>query len=129
MHGTTDGQPERRRRIGSMKLKPGGKRGDDDGYEFLEDGAVHPFLNPEREAKVQKWREQHPEIAEREAYRLYYGEPSCLMTLDDFEAVFESEAEFLARLDLLTESERCVLGLGEEPRSSDGQSTHVGAAT
>ena len=109
--------PERRRRVGSMKLKPGGKRGNDDDYEFVEDGALHPFDNPEREAKVEKWREQYPEIAEREAYRLNFGEPNSLMTLDDFEAVYESECAFLERLGLITDAERRAMA---EPNPSEG---------
>ena len=65
---------ERRRRIGSMRLKPGRQRGgDDDDYEFVDDGKPHPFDSDERNTKVAEWRRTHPEIAEREAYRLEHG--------------------------------------------------------
>ena len=121
--------PERRRRIGSMRLMSGRRGTEDADYEFVADGRPHPFDDPTRQAKVAEWRRTHPEIAEREAYRLNFGEPNSLMTLDDFSAVYECEAEYLERLVLLTDAEQCVLSPSEEPRSATARSTHLGAAT
>ena len=98
---------ERRMRIGSCVLKPGRKRGgDDDDYRFVDDGKPHPFDNPEREERVVTWRQDYPAIADRDAYRLSFGTPNCLMVFDDFDAVYESEHAYLERLGLLTAGER-----------------------
>lgn len=82
--------PERRRRI---------------------DGQPHPFDNAERIAKVEHWRRDYPDVAGREACKLYYGMPVCLMTRDDFDAEYESEADYLDRLGLLTDNERAALAV------------------
>lgn len=105
--------PERRRRIGTMRplypVKEIDHMTPEPHCELVEDGKPHPFDNPERNAKVDEWRRTYPDVANRAAYKLYFGKPSCLMTADDFEAAYESEAEYLDRLELLTDDERAVL--------------------
>lgn len=63
------------------------------------DGKPHPFDNPERAAKI-----------ERVGYvgdmnQLCFGKPNFLIVRDDFDARYETEADFLARLNLLREGE------------------------
>jgi len=103
--------PERRRRIGTMHPRcPGKDRHtlSESDYELVEDGKSHPFANPERTAKVDNWRRQYPDVAGRDAYSLHRGVPACLLVRDDFYARYESEAAYLHRLGLLTESERAI---------------------
>jgi len=69
------------------------------------DGKPHPFDNPEREKLVARWRAEYPEVAAREAYKLHYGQPACLMVRDDLEAEYEPEADYLARLGLMPPEE------------------------
>lgn len=70
------------------------------------DGKPHPFKNPERETKVAAWREVCPEVAAREAHKLFYGKPAVLIVPDDFAAAYEDELAYLRRLKLLTADER-----------------------
>ena len=75
------------------------------------DGPCHPFENPERIARVDEIAAQPgtPPTYRNEMYALHYGKPRSLMLRDDFEAVYESEAAYLDRLDLLTAAERGAL--------------------
>ncbi|MBN2559398.1 MAG: hypothetical protein JXQ75_00510 [Phycisphaerae bacterium] len=73
------------------------------------DGRPHPFDNIERNTKVNDWRQKYTDVADREAYKLWFGKPGCLMVLDDFHAVYEAEAEYLDRHGLPTEDERAAL--------------------
>lgn len=75
--------PERRRRI---------------------DGKPHPFDNPERKARIESDRKRYPNSAS-DPCKLWYGRPGVLMTLDDFEAKYETEADYLRRLGLLLPGE------------------------
>jgi hypothetical protein len=72
---------------------------------------VHPFENPARERLVKRWKAEHHDIAEREAYRLHWGCPNCLMLPDDFDAEYEPEPEYLRRLKLLTDEETAALAV------------------
>ena len=102
--------PERRRRIGSIRLKSGRQRGgDDDDCEFIDDGKAHPFDSDERNTKIAEWRREYPEIADREAHRLNFGIPNSMMVPDDFDAVYESEHDYLERLGLLTPGEKSAV--------------------
>jgi hypothetical protein len=65
---------------------------------------VHPFDNPERQDHIREFDEKHPGSA-RDACSLYFGLPGMLVIHDDFEAVFESEQEYLIRLNLLVDFE------------------------
>lgn len=81
--------PERRRRI---------------------DGKPHPFDNPTREAEIRERAAENPEPV-HDATCLWYGCPRFMIVLpgrdmDDFEAVYESQREYLDRLGLLTADER-----------------------
>ena len=49
------------------------------------------------------------DVSEREALKLYFGVPACLMMADDFAAEYESEAEYLDRLGLLSDEERAAI--------------------
>lgn len=68
------------------------------------DGIQHPFDNRLRKQRVEEMAAKHPEFRE-EAYKLHYGKPNALIVRDDFEAVYESEEDYLRRLGLLTPSE------------------------
>jgi hypothetical protein len=69
------------------------------------DGVVHPFDDRVRRQQVENTARTNPNFRET-AYRLYYGRPSCLFMPDDFAAKYESQLEYLQRLNLLTEVER-----------------------
>ncbi|MFH1419620.1 MAG: hypothetical protein ABII12_15195 [Planctomycetota bacterium] len=73
------------------------------------DSKPHPFANPERRARVEEWRRDHPDVAARDAYRLWFGKPACLIVLDDFDAAYEPERTYLERLGLLTEDEQAAI--------------------
>ena len=53
------------------------------------DGSVHPFDKPNFQGER----------------RLSFGKPATMRTVDDFEAVYESEVDYLRRHDLLEPSE------------------------
>ncbi len=73
------------------------------------DGVQHPFDNRKRKEYVAKWAADYPREAEQNAYRLSYGKPNAFCVSDDFTAEYETEAEFLQRLGLLTGAERQAL--------------------
>lgn len=112
-------EPERRRRI---------------------DGKPHPFDNPERQRFVARWMAEYPEVASREAHKLYYGLPGCLIPYDsetapldedgyvmcdDFSAEYESSEDYLQRLGLLSKSEQAALEKAGEHLASTGASARV----
>lgn len=130
-----DAPEPRRPRIGTMRLKPG-IDGDAtvpsragygpqakyhlENYEFItESDAVHPFDSEERRKHVERIAERpdaHPDFA-AEAYSLDRGMPGVLVIADDFRAVYESEAAYLQRLDLIDDDEMKALeksGIFEE---------------
>jgi hypothetical protein len=63
------------------------------------DGGLHPHKNPARIAYLAEMAAKYPHMLER-GTGLYYGRPSAYIVPDDFEAVYESEAEYLDRLQL-----------------------------
>ena len=77
--------PERRRRI---------------------DGLPHPFDNLDRKAMIDAVEGEAFAGYREKMTQLYYGAPSSLCDPDDFDAEYESETDYLARLDLLTDFER-----------------------
>lgn len=111
--------PERRRRIGTLRLKPG-KTGikdfhhiDDDAYEVIQDGKPHPFDNPARNRYLADVAREYPEGATRHK-EPYFGMPNgWLMYIDDdgsiseddVYAAYEEEFDYLKRLNLLTPEE------------------------
>ena len=93
--------PERRRRI---------------------DGGIHPFDNTERQAMVERLREQNSARACEGKYgmpdtqtchdpcSLWFGKPCIIFpATDDHLAAYESEQNYLDRLGLLTDEEREIL--------------------
>ena len=70
---------------------------------------VHPHDNPERQRHCTQWEAEHPHVARQHAYKLWYGRPSCLCIRDDFDARYESQREYLTRLNLLTDHELAAL--------------------
>lgn len=97
--------PERRRRIGSWRMKRGAKPGPNGCYawdsdRFVRNKKPHPFDNPERQALARKREAEYPGH-DQSAYELDFGEPSCEMLFpDDSEAAYETEAGYLERLGL-----------------------------
>ena len=80
--------PEPRRRIGTMRLRPGST------WSTTHRVAVdYEFVAAETAHTVEVDR------------RCWFGRPAVLVTLDDFGAVFESEVEYLRRHGLLTSGE------------------------
>ncbi|MFA9477109.1 hypothetical protein ACERK3_02260 [Phycisphaerales bacterium AB-hyl4] len=82
------------------------------------DGPPHPFDNPERIEHIEHIASK-PKAAgdyKQAMYRLYYGRPASLCVLDDFHAVYETEVEYLSRLDLLTADEVVAIAAMEESR-------------
>lgn len=75
------------------------------------DGKPHPFDNPERQALVDKIAAQPGTSPTYGAamYALSWGKPCSLCLRDDFAAVYETERQYLERLDLLTADERAAL--------------------
>ena len=72
------------------------------------DDKPHPFDNPGRIKYCQEISEK-PGAGEqylKRVYNLTYGRPSNLVGYDDSEAVYESDVEYLFRLNLLTVEER-----------------------
>jgi len=65
------------------------------------DGKTHPFDNPERKLHVQECGGPDDDLL----YKLYHGKPECLCIHDDFFADYESEFDYLQRLDLLLPGE------------------------
>lgn len=114
--------PERRRRIGTWRVRDGAAKDPitrqfaDTDYELVEDGKPHPFDIPERQAYVRDWAAEYPEPAST-ANRLTFGKPSAhvgyqvdgQLSWDDFDAAYETEAMFLKRLDLFTAEELAIL--------------------
>ena len=88
--------PERRRRIGTRKND-----------KVIKDKKPHPFDSLARrkliEAEV-KSGEAHPDSL-TDAYRLRFGVPTVYWVEDDWNAVYEDEADYLARLGLLLPGE------------------------
>ncbi len=64
------------------------------------DGKPHPFDNPERQAKIAGIVAQYPYRAPDFDY-LFYGGLGAFVVVDDHEAVFETEYQYLKRLGLL----------------------------
>jgi len=91
--------PHRRRRIGA---KP------------------HPFDNRDRKAHIDRMVRQRPTASDvrEQLYELWFGKPASVIGMDDIQAEYESEREFLERHRLLTDPERTALGIqtctGEE---------------
>jgi hypothetical protein len=83
--------PHRRRRIGA---KP------------------HPFDNHERKVHIERLTLQRPTANEigSQLYELWFGKPASVIGLDDIQAEYESERDFLERHGLLTDAERAALG-------------------
>ena len=65
---------------------------------------VHPFDNPERNALVAARTAEHGNAADY--MKVYFGCPGALCIHDDFEAVYESEPQYLERLKLWLPGER-----------------------
>jgi hypothetical protein len=72
------------------------------------DGVVHPFDDRKRRQHVENVARKYPAFRET-AYKLHRGRPRCLCVPDDFAAQYESELQYLDRLDLLTPEERAEL--------------------
>lgn len=66
---------------------------------------VHPFDNPERQAVIVEREKAYPDFR-RQAMKTYFGVPSCLCCPDDFQAEYETEREYLTRLNFLMECEK-----------------------
>ena len=73
---------------------------------------VHPFDDPEREEHIAQMLERSPNMETQSFYELYYGTPGSLVAPNDFSCLFETESDYLARLDLLTEYEREEIAAG-----------------
>ena len=76
------------------------------------DGSVHPFDNPERIAHVEECRLLYPN-SPMDAYRLRYGRPSTHVGFGDGLVRYESEADYLSRLDLLLPGEAELIADGQ----------------
>ena len=70
------------------------------------DGKPHPFENPERRARVKRWKQEGFTWTAHRAYLLYFGIPTSLIVRDDFEAEYETVREYLKRRSWLSDSER-----------------------
>jgi len=68
------------------------------------DGVQHPFDDRVRKKKHDEMPDHY--WAKRHAYDLHFGVPRIVSGDDMFAAKYESEAEYLERLGLLTEAER-----------------------
>lgn len=69
---------------------------------------VHPFNNPQRRLLVEVRETTQPGFQQR-AMKLWFGVPSLLICPDDFEAIYETELQYLTRLNLLLPLELEVL--------------------
>lgn len=72
---------------------------------------VHPFDDPDRQAKVDEVAAQpgtHPRYAQ-DAVALDCGTPNMVIVLADWHAEFESQEDYLRRLGLLSEAEESAL--------------------
>lgn len=65
------------------------------------DGKPHPFDNPERDERIAA-----TEYLCDHGKRTFYGCPNVLCVMDDFEAIYETQAEYLERLGLWLAGER-----------------------
>lgn len=72
------------------------------------DGLPHPFDNPERQALVAEREQEYPHMKGVHT-RLYFGLPNSLMVPDDFAAVYETQAEYIERLNLWLPGEKELL--------------------
>ena len=71
------------------------------------DGKPHPFGNPEQNAAVNRIAalpDAQPQYREW-SYRLCYGKPIRLIVPDDHAAKYETQVDFLSRLELLNPDE------------------------
>ena len=90
------------------------------------DGPPHPFRNPERQRHIEKLAEQYPDAGHLEnATALQYGLPARLYLPDDFDAEFESEANYLNRHRLLTDAERRALAATPEGNGKEDEDRTV----
>ena len=67
----------------------------------------HPFDDPARKRDMEKWRQEYPDV-HRPEMDLYFGIPQMISSRAESELEFETEGEFLIRLNLLTDFEREV---------------------
>lgn len=72
------------------------------------DGKPHPFENPDRIAAIAEREIKFPGFAQT-ANKTYFGTSSCLFMRDDFGAEYETQQQYLERLDLLLPGERELL--------------------
>lgn len=70
------------------------------------DSDVHPFDNPERLERVAREKLAGNVWFVQAAAELPFGVPRLLIVLDDFAAQYESEADFLERHGLLSQTEK-----------------------
>lgn len=68
---------------------------------------THPHDNPERERIIRECEREHPGYREQVS-RLSYGMPNALMLRSDFDAIYETTADYLERLNLMDPSERII---------------------
>lgn len=66
---------------------------------------LHPFDNPERFAQLKRLHADASVQTRSAQTALFFGKPRMLITRDDFTAKYETEPQYLRRLDLLTEAE------------------------
>ncbi len=70
---------------------------------------VHPFENPERKEAITAALEKWPgHVLYTSANELTHGKPAHLIVDDDVSAKYETEREYLTRLNLLTDHERSL---------------------
>jgi hypothetical protein len=76
-------------------------------------GKPHPFDNEHRKAHIERLARQRPTADDLsgQLYELWFGKPASLIGLDDIQADYESERQFLERHGLLTDAERAALRL------------------
>ena len=72
------------------------------------DGRPHPFSDTARKARIEKTEREYPGSS-ADAMSLNFGKPRIWIVWDDFDAVYESEAAFLRRNNLLTPGEVAAL--------------------
>ena len=88
------------------------------------DGLPHPWDNPERWVRVKGL----PFRTVLATYKLSFGKPSSWLSTDDRDAEYETEIDYLDRLDLFVGRERQrLIDLGELPACSESpnERTHV----
>jgi len=85
-------------------------------YRWRIDGPPHPFEHPDWLASVATTEAQYPGFRER-AMSLYFGRPAITAIPGDFGAKYESDFDYLMRLDLLTLQERTLIASRQKTES------------